>query len=60
MVSTRMAQGALSSGMNFLQMRGQYTVSGTAGERDISFTAAGSAETFRAIAASQLDAPTRK
>jgi len=47
MVTTPMAQGTLSNGLNFLQMRGQYTVSGTAGDRDINFTAAGSAETFR-------------
>ena len=33
--------------MNFLQMRGQYTVSGMAGNRAIEFTAPGSAETFR-------------
>ena len=47
MVTTRMAQGTLSSGLNFLQMRGQYTVTGQAGDRAIDFTAPGSAETFR-------------
>ena len=47
MVTTRMAQGMLANGLNFLQMRGQYTVNGHAGEREIDFTAAGSAETFR-------------
>jgi hypothetical protein len=46
-VTTRMTQGALASGVNFLQMRGQYTVSGVAGSRSIEFTAPGSAETFR-------------
>jgi len=46
-VRTQMTQGAISSGLNFLQMRGQYTVTGHAGEREISFTAPGSAETFR-------------
>jgi hypothetical protein len=43
----RMTQGALANGLNFLQMRGQYTVSGLAGDRTIAFTAPGSAETFR-------------
>jgi hypothetical protein len=42
-----MTQGPLGNGVDFLQMRGQYTVSGRAGEREISFTAPGSAETFR-------------
>ena len=46
-VTTRMTQGALANGLNFLQMRGQYTVSGFAGTRTIAFTAPGSAETFR-------------
>jgi hypothetical protein len=46
-ITTRMAQPPLNSGLNFLQMRGAYTVSGRAGERDIRFTAPGSAETFR-------------
>jgi hypothetical protein len=45
-VTTRMAQGTLV-GVDFLQMRGQYTVSGRAGMREIDFTAAGAAETFR-------------
>jgi hypothetical protein len=47
MVTTRMAQGTLSNGLDFLQMRGQYTVTGQAGDRAIDFTAPGSAETFR-------------
>ena len=46
-VTTRMAQGTLANGVNFLQMRGQYTVTGQAGDREINFTAPGSAETFR-------------
>jgi hypothetical protein len=46
-VTTRMAQGPLANGIDFLQMRGQYTVSGRAGSREIMFTAAGAAETFR-------------
>jgi hypothetical protein len=45
--TSRMTQGPLGNGVDFLQMRGQYTVSGRAGEREISFTAPGSAETFR-------------
>ena len=47
MVTTRTAQGTLANGLDFLQMRGQYTVSGRAGDRAIEFTAPGSAETFR-------------
>jgi hypothetical protein len=46
-VMTRMTQGTPSSGLSFLQMRGQYTVTGHAGEREVNFVAQGSAETFR-------------
>jgi hypothetical protein len=46
-VTTAMVQGPLGNGVDFLQMRGQYTVSGRAGSREITFTAAGAAETFR-------------
>jgi hypothetical protein len=46
-VTTRMEQGPLANGIDFLQMRGNYAVSGNAGERAIDFSAAGSAETFR-------------
>jgi hypothetical protein len=45
--TTRMGEGAFGDGMNFLQMRGEYRVSGTVGERAVGFTAPGSAETFR-------------
>lgn len=45
--TTRMTQGALANGTDFLQMRGEYTVSGQAGARQIAFTATGAAETFR-------------
>ena len=64
MVTTRMSQGAvsngapssgaLSNGLNFLQMRGQYTVTGNAGDRTFDFTAPGSAETFRENPKSQI------
>ena len=64
MVTTRMSQGALSAGapssgavsngLNFLQMRGQYTVTGKAGDRTLDFTAPGSAETFRENSNSQI------
>ena len=57
MVTTRMAQGMLANGLNFLQMRGQYTVNGHAGDRDIDFTAAGSAETFRENPKPQIPNP---
>ena len=46
-LTTLMAQGPLATGVNFLQMRGNYTVSGTAGDQRFSFSAPGSAETFR-------------
>ena len=46
-VSTRMQQGPLANNINFLQLRGTYSVTGSAGDRAINFTAPGSAETFR-------------
>ena len=46
-VTTAMQQGPLGNGVNFLQLRGSYTVVGRAGERDFDFTAPGAAETFR-------------
>jgi hypothetical protein len=47
-VTTRAGSSStLSSGLDFLQMRGAYTVTGRIGDRDISFSAPGSAETFR-------------
>jgi hypothetical protein len=39
--------GPLSSGLDFLQLRGTYTASGRAGDRSLNFSAPGSAETFR-------------
>jgi hypothetical protein len=45
--TTRMTNGLFGGGLNFLQMRGQYTVTGRAGARQINFTAPGAAETFR-------------
>jgi hypothetical protein len=46
-VVTHQAQGPLGNGIDFLQLRGRYTVTGRAGRRDLDFTAAGAAETFR-------------
>jgi hypothetical protein len=46
-ITTRMAQGPLATGLDFLQMRGQYTGTGRAGGREIRFSGPGSAETFR-------------
>jgi hypothetical protein len=46
-VTTRMSQGPLATGLDFLQLRGQYTVKGHAGDRAFDFTAPGAAETFR-------------
>jgi hypothetical protein len=45
--TTRMTNGVLADGLSFLQMRGNYTVTGRAGAREIMFSAPGSAETFR-------------
>ena len=56
-VMTRMSPGTLSTGLNFLQMRGQYTVTGHAGEREIDFVAQGSAETFRENPKPQIPNP---
>jgi hypothetical protein len=46
-VSTRMRQGLLENGQQFLQMRGRYRVAGRVGSQTIEFTAPGAAETFR-------------
>jgi hypothetical protein len=43
MALTRTAEGA----MNFLQLGGEYQVTGTIGDREFNFNARGSAETFR-------------
>jgi hypothetical protein len=45
--TTKMREGLFGGGLNFLQLRVTYVVSGRAGERDVRFTAPGSAETFR-------------
>jgi hypothetical protein len=45
--STRMREGLFGAGLDFLQLRVQYAVSGAAGDRNVSFKAMGSAETFR-------------
>ena len=44
---THMAQGPLGNGIDFLQLRGDYTVKGRAAGRSVDFRAAGAAETFR-------------
>lgn len=46
-VTTRMGGPLNASGLDFLQLRGSYTVTGRAGDRMLDFTAPGSAETFR-------------
>lgn len=46
-VTTRSQQGPLANQVDFLQLRGEYTVTGTAGTRRLQFTAPGAAETFR-------------
>lgn len=49
--TTRMAQGPMANGVDFLQMRGVYAVTGTVGRRRLQFTAPGASETFRGDAA---------
>jgi hypothetical protein len=44
---TRTGQGPLANNIDFLQMRGTYTISGRTGGRDVNGTAPGVAETFR-------------
>jgi hypothetical protein len=44
---TGMRQGMFGAGLDFLQLRGTYSVSGRAGGREVAFTAPGAAETFR-------------
>jgi hypothetical protein len=56
-VVTPMTQGTIANGLSFLQMRGQYAVTGRAGEREINFTASGSAETFRESRKAQIPGP---
>ena len=46
-VVTTPAGGLIVAGLDFLQLRGIYTVNGRAGDRTLSFTAPGTAETFR-------------
>jgi hypothetical protein len=52
LVANRMQSGPITNAMDFLQLRGQYTVAGRAAERVIDFQAPGSAETFRGRQAS--------
>lgn len=44
---TRMREGLFGAGLEFLQLRTQYRVSGRVRDRRVDFSAAGSAETFR-------------
>ena len=46
-VTTRTTGGPLANAVDFLQLRGNYSVSGRAAGREIKFSAPGSAETFR-------------
>lgn len=45
--TTRIAQGPLANNVDFLQLRGRYTLSGRVGGQPVNATALGSAETFR-------------
>lgn len=45
--TTQTGQGPLANNIDFLQMRGQYTITGRAGTRELDVTAPGAAETFR-------------
>jgi hypothetical protein len=46
-ITTRTTGGPWADGIDFLQLRGLYTVTGRAGARTIDFPAGGAAETFR-------------
>ena len=46
-IRTPRRSAPLADGLDFLQMRGRYRVTGRAGDRALEFTEAGSAETFR-------------
>jgi hypothetical protein len=46
-VVSRMQDGPLAAGLDFLQLRGRYDVRGRIGTRDVAFAAPGAAETFR-------------
>ena len=46
-IVTRMNEFLLASGMDFLQMRGEYEAVGQIGDLSVQFMAPGSAETFR-------------
>jgi hypothetical protein len=46
-VRTSMTAGPRANGLDFFQLRGRYSISGTAGDQPLSFTAPGAAETFR-------------
>lgn len=46
-IRTPMRDAPLAGGLDFLQMRGRYRVSGTAGGQALDFVAPGAAETFR-------------
>lgn len=45
--TNRSTQGPLAGGVDFLQLRGRYTVAGRVGSRTLDFSAVGAAETFR-------------
>ena len=47
MTTRTSGSGPLTNGLDFLQLRGNYAVTGHAGGRTLAFTAPGSAETFR-------------
>lgn len=50
---TRMGERFFGAGRDFFQLRGDFHVSGTIGERQYEFTQAGSAETFRVPASTE-------
>ena len=58
--TTRSQQSPIANQVDFLQLRGRYTVKGTAGARTIEFTAAGAAETFRGRTAERASVDARR
>ena len=58
--TTRIGQGPLANNVDFLQLRGRYTIGGQVGGETINATAQGSAETFRGKTDPRAEVPGTK
>jgi hypothetical protein len=58
--TTRIGQGPLANNVDFLQLRGRYTIGGQVGGETINATAQGSAETFRGKTGPRAEVPGTK